>query len=325
MRSISPIASATVEHQTGPRGRFLLRVASGEVSLRGVEGDRVRLRADDEAAFRKQFSVDAGDGYLEIRQNDKLGLGIFSRNESVDIEVEVPHGAGVRIDSQSGDIEAYDLSGEKSFRSASGEIELHRLAGPADVETVSGDVHIEGAAPVDLRAKTVSGDVEIRVPVVRRLDLGTTSGDAVVDAELKGDGPFAIRTISGDVLIVGRSGFRVEAESITGDMSSELPAKRESMPGRKILVVGRPGPTLSFRSVSGDFAVVEPRQAAQALEEEPMNDRDGATAEGAAPVEIPSADSGDAKRLEILQQLERGEISVAEAGDRLGALDEVVR
>ena len=325
MRSISPITSPTVEHQTGRRGRFVLRVASGEVSVRGVEGDRVRLRADDEDAFRKQFSVDAGDGYLEVRQNDKLGLGIFSRNESVDLEVEVPHGAGVRVDSQSGDIEANDLSGDKSFRSASGEIELHRLAGPAEVETVSGDLQIEGAAPIDLRAKTVSGDVEIRVPIVRRLDLGTTSGDAVVDAELRGDGPFAIRTISGDVMVVGRSGFRVEAESITGDLSSELPAKRESMPGRRILIVGRPGPTLTFRSVSGDFLVVEPRQAAQALEEEPMNDRDGATAETPDSGAAQAGDPAEVRRLEILRQLERGEISVAEAGDRLGELDEVLR
>ena len=325
MRYVSPISNPTVEHRAGPRGRFSLRVASGEVSIRGVEGDRIRVKADDEDAFRRQFSVDAGDDFLDIRQNDKLGLGIFSRGESVDIEVEVPHGATVKVDSQSGDIEALDLSGSKSFRTASGEIELHRLAGPAEVETVSGDLHIEGAAPIDLRAKTVSGDVEVRVPIVRRLDLGTTSGDAVLDAELKGEGPFSIRTISGDVMVVGRSGFRVEAESITGDLSSELPAKRESMPGRKILIVGRPGPTLTFRSVSGDFGVVEPRQAAQALKEEPMIERDAESTAAESTATGASNDDAEARRLDILRQLERGEISVTEAGDRLGELDEVLR
>ena len=332
MRYVSPIANATLEHQTGPRGRFTLRVASGEVSIRGVEGDRIRVKADDESAFRKQFSVNAGDGYLDIRQNDKLGLGIFGRSESVDLEVEVPHGASVKVDSQSGDIEALDLSGAKSFRTASGEIELHRLAGSAEVETVSGDLRIEGAAPIEVRAKTVSGDIEIRVPVVKRLDLGTTSGDAVLDAELRGEGPFAVRTISGDVTVVGRSGFRVEAESITGDLSSELPAKRESQPGRKILIVGRPGPTLTFRSVSGDFLVTEPRQAAQALQEDPMPHQDAAPAETTNRTETQGGAEGadgagdaDARRLDILRQLERGEISVAEAGDRLGELDEVLR
>jgi hypothetical protein len=206
-------------------------------------------------------------------------------------------------------------------------VALHRLAGAVEVETVSGDVGVDSQAPLDVRARTVSGDLEIRVPLVRRLDLGTTSGDAVLDAELRGDGPFAIRTISGDVTVVGRSGFRVEAESITGDLSSELPAKRESQPGRKILVVGRPGPTLSFRSVSGDFLVVEPRQAAQALKEESMIDHDRPTAIDAASASTDmGGDATEAEtQLDILRRLERGEISVAEAGDLLGRLDEAVR
>ncbi|HXG26648.1 MAG TPA: DUF4097 family beta strand repeat-containing protein [Candidatus Binatia bacterium] len=348
MRDTSPIANPTVEHRIGPRGTCRLHVASGDVRIRGVEGDQVRVKADDEAAFRKQFTVDSGDGFLDVRQNERLGLGILGRNESIDLEVELPHGATVKVESQSGDIDATDLSGDKSFRSASGEVVLARVAGAADLETVSGDVRVQGAAPMDLRVKSVSGDVEIRAPIVRRLDLGTTSGDAVLDAELRGEGPFSIRTISGDVGVVGRSGFRVEAETITGDVSSELAAKRESMPGRKVIVVGRPGPTLSFRSVSGDFAVVEPRQAAQPLQEEPMTEVD-ATTDATTDVREPSrpsadathgapathathaapathaADDAEARRLEILRELERGEISVAEAGERLGELDEVLR
>ena len=52
-----------------------------------------------------------------------------------------------------------------------------------------------------------------------------------------------------------------------------------------------------------------------------------ATDQPAAPTSGASAETADAdaKRLEILRRLERGEISVAEAGDQLGALDEVLR
>ena len=327
MRLITPISDPVIEHQLGPRGRFTLRVASSEVSVRGVEGDKVRVGVDNRQTFAKAFSVETGDGFLEIHQNEKIGFNLFGRSESVDFEVEVPHGTTVRVDNQSGEIEANDLSGAKSFRTASGEVALHRLAGPTEVETVSGDVELDGAAPLDFKVKTVSGDIELKLPQLRRLDMGTTSGDMHVDAELRGEGPFAIRTISGDVLVVGRGGFRVEAQSITGDLTSDLPSKVETSPGRRVLSVGRPGPTLSFRSVSGDFHVAEPRDAAPKLQEAAMTS-DDAVLDGERVEEARSTGStGDpeAKRLEILRQLERGEISVSEAGDRLGDLDEVLR
>ena len=323
-----------LEHRIGPRGRFVLRFASGEVAVRGVEGDTARVRSLDDRSLADLFTIETGDDHLELRQVEKFGLGVFGRGHSAELDVEVPHGANVSIETASADIEASDLSGTKKFRSASGEVTLNRLAGPVDVETVSGEIDLDGQAPLDLAARTVSGDVEVRVPALRKLDLGTTSGDIRVDAELSGQGPFAIRTISGDAIVVGRSGFRVEAESVTGDLSSDLPGKRESMPGRKVLIVGRPGPTLAFRSVSGDFHVSQARDAApQQVEGATMPSADQSPPERPvppappAPLAPPSPEDPDtdAARMEILRELERGDISVAEATDKLGRLDGVLR
>jgi Putative adhesin len=331
-------AGTALEHKIGPRGRFVLRFASGEVAVRGVEGDAARVRSLDERSLADLFTIETADDHLELRQIEKFGLGIFGRGHSAELDVEVPHGANVTIDTASADIEARDLSGTKRFRTASGEVSLNRLAGPVDVETVSGEIEVNGLAPVELSAKTVSGDVEVRVPVLRKLDLGSTSGDLSVDAELTGQGPFAIRTISGDAVFVGRSGFRVEAESVTGDLSSDLPGKRESMPGRKVLIVGRPGPTLAFRSVSGDFHVTQPRDAApKQVEGATMPSADQSLPERPVPLPPPAppapmaapspaeASETDAARMEVLRELERGDISVAEATDKLGRLDGVLR
>jgi hypothetical protein len=330
--------ATALEQRIGPRGRFVLKFASGEVAIRGVEGDTARVRSLDDRSLAELFTIVTGDDHLELRQAEKLGLGIFGRGQSAELEVEVPHGATVSIETASADIVARDLSGAKRFRSASGEVELERLAGGIDIETVSGEIEVNGQAPVDLVAKTVSGDVDIRVPSLRKLDLGTTSGDIRVDAELAGQGPFAIRTISGDAEVVGRSGFRVEAESVTGDLSSDVAGKRESMPGRKILVIGRPGPTLAFRSVSGDFHVSQPRDAApKPVEGVTMTAPDHdipAPPEPPAPPDplVPGAPRAprdaaetDAARLEILRKLERGDISVADATDKLSRLDQVLR
>jgi len=301
----------TLDHQIGPRGKFTLRQASGEIRVRGVEGDRVRVRSLDDRSLDEMFQVETGEGFVELRQIEKFGLGIrmFSKGDSPEIAVEVPHGATVFIETASADLVASDLSGRKEFKTASGDVQLSRLAGTLELQTVSGDVELDGQAPMDLGLKTISGDVSVRVPQLRRLDLSTTSGDLRLDAELSGAGPFAIRSISGDVAIVGRSGFRIEAESITGDLESDLPSKRESMPGRKVLIIGRPGPTLAFRSISGDLHVVQPRDTVPA---DATRSSDG------------TADP-DATRLEILRELERGDITVAEATVRLGQLDEVLR
>jgi DUF4097 and DUF4098 domain-containing protein YvlB len=320
-----------IEHKIGPRGRFTLRQASGEISIKGVEGDTVRVRSTDDTALGENFEVETGDGFVELRQHDKAGLGIrfFSRGASgsPEIAAEVPHGATVFVESASAELQASDLDGTKEFRTASGDVRLTRLAGAVRLETVSGDVDLEGQAPLDLILKSVSGDSRVRVPRLRKLDLSTTSGDVLLDAELHGDGPFEMRSISGDVTIVGRAGFRVEAETITGDMSSDLPSKRESSPGRKVLIVGRPGPTLSFRSVSGDLEIVQPRDAAPPTVPTPPL----APEPPAPPPTLGSKAAAndttdtDAARLEILRELERGDITVAQATDRLGRLDEVLR
>ncbi len=347
-------ADTTLEHEVGPRGRFTLRQSSGEVAIHGVEGATVRVRSLDGRPLSDLFEIEAGEGVVELRQYEGLGIGfkLLGRRESADLSIEVPHGASVAIDTQSADVEATDLSGVKSFRSASGEVALKRLAGPVDVETVSGEIEVDGNAPVDLAARSVSGDMQVRVLAIRRLDVSTTSGDIRMDAELTGQGPFAMRSISGDVTVVGRAGFRVEAESITGDLSSDLPSKRESTPGRKVLIVGRPGPTLAFRSVSGDFHVAAPRDAgptpatAPAAPIPPLAPTPPAPPESPTAPTVPTAPTAtnaatspadasqaneahqagdDDARMEVLRAVERGDITVAEATDRLSHLDEVPR
>lgn len=315
--------TATMQHAIGPRGRFTLRQASGEITIKGVEGDTVRVRSlDGERALGEQFNIETGDGYVELRQRDQFSFGkLFTRGDSPEIAVEVPHGAAVSVEAASAEIQASDLDGKKQFRTASGELRLTRFAGVVDAQTVSGDIDLDGQAPLELQVKSISGDVRVRVPKLKRLDMGSTSGDLWLDAELVGDGPFSIRSISGDATIVGRSGFKVEAETITGDLSSELAHKRESSPGRRVLIVGRPGPTLAFRSVSGDLQIVQPRDAAPAsIPTSPAPPPPMAFVGASQP-----ADDIDATRLEILRALERGDITVVEATERLGRLDEVLR
>ena len=112
------------------------------------------------------------------------------------------------VETASADIDASDLSGTKSFRTASGELSLRRLAGAVDVETVSGEIeHRRRGAARPAAAKSVSGDISVRVPSTSTARPGHDLRRLRLDAELAGDGPFAVRSISGDVTIVGRAGL----------------------------------------------------------------------------------------------------------------------
>ena len=84
----------------------------------------------------------------------------------------------------------------------------------------------------------------------------TTSGDLRVAGDLRGDGPFAIESVSGDVVLAPAGGLRLEAKTIAGDIRTDVDARRDEAPGSRALIVAGGGPTLTFRSTSGDLRIV---------------------------------------------------------------------
>ena len=321
-----------LRHTIGAQGRFVLRCPSGEVRITGTDGDQVVVRERSGRDLSDRFEVGASDGALELVAKQRFGVTISIDSHvwgrgAPNLDIEVPSGADVSVQTASADVVATHLVGKKDFRTASGDLSLDGIAGRLELDAVSGDVSVTAIGVLDLRGKTISGDLHIRAPRMTQLDLATTSGDLWVDAELTGSGPFAVRSISGDVLLVSRGDLRVEAQSITGDLNSEVPHRRESSPGRKLLMIGRSGPTLAFKSVSGDLQVVEPRDQ-QVKDTMTESDRHNIDSSDRGPGDAepttasPAADPDGSKSLEILRALERGEIDIDTATARLAALEE---
>jgi hypothetical protein len=171
--------------------------------------------------------------------------------------------------------------------------------------------------------------------------VNTTSGDIHLDSPLTGRTGNAIETLSGDVSVVARGGMRVEARTVSGDISSDLPNRTEGRMGRRTLIIGDGSVELSFRSVSGDLRIhdgsrptipaVPASSSAPAAklpptpplpplpgtpDHEPALSRAGEPGGPAA-----SGEPIDDERMAVLRALERGEIDVATAMDRLATLD----
>jgi hypothetical protein len=316
---------AEISHQIGATGRFTLRIPSGEVRIQGTESDVAVVRERSGRSLAERFEIGLQPGSLELVARKRFGITIAIDHHqwgagTPDLDIEVPARAVVVIDSASADITTTGLVGSQRLRTASGDLVLEAAGGDLDLDAVSGDVRIDATGVLDLSGKTISGDLRVRAPRLTRFDMATTSGDMQLDAQLSGKGPFSIKTISGDVTLVARGDLQVEAQTITGDLVSEVSHRRESLPGRKLLVIGRSGPTLSFKSVSGDLQIVEARE--QQVTEMTDSDFPGRPGGSEPTPESPAADPGETQRLEILRALERGEIDVDAATERLAALEE---
>jgi putative adhesin len=306
---------AVVTHRIGADGMVVVRIADGQVRLRGVTGDDATVRAADGNAL-VGLDIEPGERSLTIRTGRGIELRGFGwgdrsrgRRRTRDVEIEIPSGATVIVEGASTDVEVRGLRGDQRYRSASGDLVLREVSGSLTIEALSGDVEIEADGPSTISARSVSGDLDVRAGSIAELRASTTSGDLYVAGSFDGDGPFSIETVTGDATLSPANGVRVEARTITGDIDSELPARRDDADGRRALVIGAGGPTITFRSTSGDLRVVAADRATP-------HATPGATAPARSTTHAPVDDA----RLTILRALERGEIDVAEAGRRLEVL-----
>jgi hypothetical protein len=325
-----------LSHRIGPDGLVVLRVHDGTIRLRGVSGEVVTVRAADGGAI-EGLEIEPGDRSLSIASRrgfdflgpDFLGLGRrdhAGRGRTKDLQLDVPAGAAVLVEGASADVDVRGMHGDQRYRSASGDLVLADVRGSLTIEAVSGDIEIGTDGPSTITARTVSGDLDLRAGSMAELRATTTSGDLHIAGRFDGDGPYAIVTVSGDATFAPLNDVRIEARTITGDMDSELPSRRDDAVGRRALIIGSGGPTITFRSTSGDIRVVAANGSSRhTATEHTAPPAPPAPPAPAAPPDVPAAaraaTEDDDPRLAILRALERGDIDVAEAGRRLEALD----
>jgi hypothetical protein len=316
---------ASLDHVIGPNGLLSIRLGDGRVRLRAVNGDSLRIRDGHSRDLADMFEIELGEGSASFHADKRWDGGRHGRGHTPDVEVDVPRGATVVIEAGSADIEAEGLAGDQRYRTASGDITLRAVSGRVAVDAVSGEVDISATGEAAMTIKTVSGDVELRAATLTVLEATTTSGDLRIAGRLAGPGPFEIVTVSGDTLLAPAGDLRIEMATLSGDMRSKVGGRTEGSRGHRSLVMGAGGPLVSLRSLSGDLLVVPPTPvpAPAVSSVAPVPPR------APAPPPEPALDTPngaiaaayDDARLRILRSLERGEIDVAEAGQRLEALD----
>lgn len=283
---------AVISHRIGRTGRFSLNNISGDIRVRGVEGDEARVvaRWDGHSNDPMPLAINRGDGYLEIETDQKLGWFSFHRG-SIEFEIDLPFNARVDITAVSADVEAHLLTGEQSYRSVSGDLLIDGTGGRISAVTVSGDVSLTAVRPAEVNLTSTSGDVEAFAETFQPVRLKTVSGDMTLRGKFLPGPQHTVESVSGDLEIEAFNGLTVDTKRGL-DLS-----KKDKRP----MVTGDGTASLRFRSLSGDvrlsgISTAQSAPAAPEPEPEPIGEEDS---------------------LEVLRALERGEISVEEATRRL--------
>jgi DUF4097 and DUF4098 domain-containing protein YvlB len=276
-------------------------IKSGRVVVETWDGDEtvVELDGPDDALI-DEVQVDheplAAGHRVAVRVPKMSGRNVlrtFDRG-SLEVRVRVPEQALTDIATSSGEVRLDGTYREVHVDTASGNVEIGQVSGSAKISTASGDVGVESVgglaiihtASADVRCgtligggeiKTASGDVQIEA-VTQPLTVATGSGDIEVGESescklrsASGDlrvggirhGEADLTTASGDIEVSVISGamVAVDAESVSGDLSSEIelssdePDAPDGADSDRVI-------DLKLRSVNGDIQIRRTRAPA---------------------------------------------------------------
>jgi hypothetical protein len=314
-----------------------------------------KIRASDQAAAERALEtgrvlLDRGPGSIEIETPDRrLSTGLAwlfgGMRVGADISLDVPWGTKIRYETMNGSIEAASLVGDQKYRTVSGNIRLWTLGGLVDAGTVSGSILLDQGGDVRLRASTVSGRIRARARRFYGTMVSTTSGNVVIVGALDSTGDHRAESISGGVELTPLNGVTCELRAISGSITSDVANRLEGGRGYWRSIVGDGAALFKVNSTSGGLRIRAARPgdtvvvaAAPRAQTEPAPAEAEMASTGSDPV-APVADerdrletqetwnpeeSGDPKEdpaqdeeLAVLQALERGEIGVDEAAERL--------
>lgn len=254
-----------------------------------VDSTRVELSQDALGSVRAITRVDADRGLF--------GSGINPCK--VSYTITAPPACDVEISAISSSIVVEGLQGSFNLKQVSGSVALTDLAGTFDIDSVSGSVTGLRLNGKFARLKTVSGDVHLGDSQVVDLMAHTVSGDLTVESPLV-DGPYMLETVSGDARLVvpPETHCEVSSRSFSGETYIGLSSTYLQHSGRsRRIIVQDGGPQVSFRSMSGSLSILTAEQIEHPAPRQP---------------EIAAAPPDEPDRMQILDRIGRGELSVDE-------------
>jgi len=271
-----------------PTATITVCVMSGTISVHGSDKNEVRVRSADAGVidFRridKAKEKDKDKNKVMETPATRVDVMVMDKSDKTgkkgdcqavaDVEVEVPHGATVQVQTRDGDIHilgvaaAYagsqngDIAIEGATRlveagSVGGSILLRNSAGRVNLSSAGGAVeavNVKGTSTDDtFEVATVSGDVLLDDISNPKLVVKTVNGGVTMTGALARAGQYGFTTLSGDVTLAlpTDASFKIvaklsESHSIVSDFKLKYLEMQQAVPNPQMTPAPRvpaPGP-----------------------------------------------------------------------------------
>lgn len=280
----------------------------GPVTVTEGDGDKIMVKATKylDSGDPENTTVDIfqrKNGTVEAKTEYPNSVWrLFNKPCKVEYEITTPKNCSVKLNVVNSAVDIRGLEGKFKFNSVNGEMILKDLSGDFNIHSVNGKISaekLEGAVDID----SVNGKIAILASNLLSVKSNSVNGCVTIESPL-GDGPYDFNSVSGTVKLVvpEGTGCTVEANSISGEIKTDLPATRYSKkPGQVYAELGGGGTRITMKSVSGGLYVV--------------TDRDSKGSSLSSQFKVKSKE----ERLEVLTKLEKGELSVEDTLKELNA------
>ena len=285
-----PLYAATPINQTRPLaldGQVSIDNLKGRISVHTWAQPQVRITGSLGKGVEK-FTVE-GDAHslkIKVKYPQNNGGGWFgwgnsdSKSEPTTLEVMLPTGASVSVDSVSANVDVQGVAGRKlsidnvsgdilvaasspgeaSFDNVSGDMTVRMTSAKVKIDNVSGDLNIQGSFTGDLNVDTVSGDVRMTGSWVNQFELSTVSGDATLQVSPKANSTIKTDSVSGGLTLIlpRETSAQLHAETFSGSIVSPSGhvVKEEYGPGQTLDTrLGEGQGQIKLDTFSGDIKV----------------------------------------------------------------------
>jgi DUF4097 and DUF4098 domain-containing protein YvlB len=251
--------------QVAGDAKISIETLSGSVKVTGWSRNEVKITGtvgDDTDGLEIRGGGDELTIEVDIPERRHRG----NRDLDAHLEISVPAGARLDVESVSSSAEVSGVSGTVNAESVSGSIDVDGAPQSVQAETVSGRVRVigsrgrvraesvSGSIQIDggegeIQASTVSGTIKAEVGEIDRGRFETVSGQIRFNGALAPDGELTVEGHSGEIDIALPAGtsaaFRVE--TFSGDVDNRLSSDRARRTSQYA-----PGKELEFNLGSGD-------------------------------------------------------------------------
>ena len=216
-------------------GRISLSNVNGDVSIEGVSGSRVLIKAEKKAGTQEyldgiEIAISASPDSIRIEtrhpKNKSRWLSWGSDSSgSVTYTLSVPESAALdSIDTVNGGIRISGVSGPVTAESVNGKLKLDGLKSDVKLDTVNGRITAnfdEFGSAQRFSADAVNGSVTLVLPADANAEVHAETLNGGIDADdfgLEPDKGFVGRDLSGTI---GAGEGRVDIDTVNGSITIE--------------------------------------------------------------------------------------------------------